>query len=70
MLMNEFKKILYQLRKEKKLSQQKLGLFVGVTQQCISEWENGNIEPTLSNLCRLADLFEVSIDFLAGREEY
>ena len=39
-------------------------------EKCISEWENGNMEPTLSNLIKLADYFETSIDFLAGRIEY
>ena len=58
------------LRKERKISQQRLAIAVGVTQQCISEWENGNIEPTLSNLVKLAEVFEVTIDFLAGRVDF
>ncbi len=58
------------LRKEYKLSQQQLAGYVDVTQQCISEWEKGNMEPTLSNLIKIADVFDVSIDFLAGRKEF
>lgn len=57
------------LRKEKKFSQQKLASQVGVTQQCVSEWEKGKIEPTMSPLWRLADVFEVSIDYLIGRSD-
>ena len=68
--MNDFCKILFRLRKENKISQQKLGGFIGVTQQCISEWEKGNMEPTLSNLIKLADVFDVSIDYLAGRKDF
>ncbi|MBQ3234859.1 MAG: helix-turn-helix transcriptional regulator [Clostridia bacterium] len=68
--MKEFSKVLIELRKESKISQQKLAHSIGVTQQCISEWEKGNMEPTLSNLIKLADFFEISIDFLAGRTEY
>ena len=68
--MDKFAENLISFRKENKISQQALAIHVGVTQQCISEWENGNMEPTLSNLIKLADYFETSIDFLAGRIEY
>jgi transcriptional regulator with XRE-family HTH domain len=57
-------------RTEKSISQTALAQTVGVSQQCVSEWEKGNIEPTLSNLWALADVFEVSIDLLVGREDY
>lgn len=67
--MSDFHKNLYLLRKENKISQQKLGEYIGVSQQCISEWEKGDMEPTLSNLCKLADVFDISIDFLAGRKD-
>jgi transcriptional regulator with XRE-family HTH domain len=65
-----FPENLRNLRVEKKISQTALAQHVGVSQQCVSEWEQGNIEPTLSNLWALADLFEVSIDLLVGRIEY
>lgn len=68
--MNEFKSILTRLRKEGKISQQTLASAIGVSQQCISMWEKGLIDPTLSNLCKIADFFDVSIDFLAGRKDY
>ena len=64
-----FAKNLRMLRKERKLSQQKLASQVGVTQQCVSEWEKGKIEPTMSLLWRLADVFDISIDELIGRKE-
>ena len=68
--MNKFSENLISFRKENKISQQTLANKVGVTQQCISEWEKGNMEPTLSNLIKLADFFETSIDYLAGRKDY
>lgn len=68
--MSKFSENLIRLRKEKGLTQQGLAYFLDITQQCISEWENDKIEPTMSNLIRLADCFEVSIDFLVGRKEY
>lgn len=58
------------LRAEKKLSQGKLAQAVGVSQQCVSEWERGRIEPTLSYLWKLADIFGISIDVLCGRKEW
>ncbi len=68
--MKEFCANLIRLRKENKTSQQKLAAAVGVTQQCISEWEKGNIEPTMTNLIKIADVFDVSIDYLVGRKDY
>ncbi len=67
---NKFAENLKSLRLEKKLSQRKLAEAVGVTQQCVSEWERAKIEPTLGYLWRLADLFGISIDILCGREEW
>lgn len=68
--MKKFGSNLKTFRTENKLSQSKLAKMAGVTQQCISEWEKDNIEPTLSNLWILADIFEISIDLLVGRIEY
>lgn len=31
--------------------------------------ENGQSEPTLTNLVKLADLFDVSVDYLLGRTD-
>ncbi len=58
------------LRTEKNLSQAALAKEIGVTQQCVSEWEQKKTEPTLSYLWLLADLFSVPIDVLCGREEW
>ena len=67
---NSFGNNLKSLRTENKLSQAKLANMIGVTQQCISEWEKSNMEPTLSNLWMLSDIFEISIDELVGKKEY
>ena len=61
---------LKELRKERKISQAALAKAIGVTQQCVSEWERGRIEPTLTYLWKLADLFGVSIDVLCGRTDW
>ena len=66
----KFAKILFTLRKERKMSQQEVAEAVHSSQQCVSQWEKGIIEPTLTFLWRLADLFEVSVDELIGRMDY
>ena len=52
------------------MSQQGLADAIGVSQQCVSDWEHGNSDPTLTYLWRMADLFGVSIDILCGRTEW
>lgn len=64
---SSFVKNLKSLRLEYGVSQAALAEVCGVTQQCVSEWERGKIEPTMSNLWRLADYFDVTIDGLVGR---
>ncbi|MBR2468076.1 MAG: helix-turn-helix transcriptional regulator [Clostridia bacterium] len=64
---NKFAYNLKLLRQEEKLNQKQLATLVGVSQQCISEWENGKIEPTMSMLWKLADIFKISVDELIGR---
>ena len=65
-----FAENLRSLRLEKKISQAALAKAIGVTQQCVSEWEQKRTEPTLSYLWLIADLFSVSIDVLCGRREW
>lgn len=58
------------LRRENKMSQAELAICLGVTQQCVSEWELCKTEPTLSYLCAIADVFDISLDMLCGRTEW
>ncbi len=67
---NVFGSNLRALRAERRISQAALAKAVGVTQQAVSEWESGNMEPTLSNLWALADFFEISVDVLIGRRDF
>ncbi len=54
------------LRIEKKLSQPELAQLIGVSKGMISFWENAINEPTISNLLKLCQIFEVSADYLLG----
>ena len=58
------------LRKDAGLSQATIAKLVGVSQPCVSEWENKKIEPTLSYLWKLADIFEITVDELIGRKDF
>ena len=48
-------------------NQAALGNLLGVTKQCVSNWENDNVLPSVEMLAKMADLFSVSTDYLLGR---
>ena len=50
-------------------SQVEIAKRLGVTKQTVSNWENGNIQPSIEMLIRLARLFNVSTDYLLGLDE-
>ncbi len=51
------------------LSQKYVAASLGVAAPSVSNWESGKTSPTPENLSALADLFNVTIDYLLGREE-
>lgn len=53
-----------ELRLSFSLSQVELGNKIGVSKQCISNWENENIVPSIEMLIKLANTFNVSTDYL------
>ena len=65
--LTRFGEILMQLRQEKHLSQAELGRIIYVSGGTISNYENGVHYPDVEKLFKLADYFEVSIDYLLGR---
>ena len=54
------------LRTSFKISQVELAEKLGVTKQCVSNWENGNVLPSIDMLVKLAGFFNVSTDYLLG----
>ena len=58
------------LRKAQGLSQKTLANSIGTSQANLSRWEKGLNEPSIVECWKLADFFDVSIDFLCGRKEY
>lgn len=63
-----FGKNLEIIRKERKISQSKLGSALGITQQMISSYEKDVSSPNIESLVKIADFFQVSIDSLIGHE--
>ncbi len=56
-----------ELRKELGLTQTQFATKIGSTQRQVSFWESGQIEPNIFWLIKLADFFDVSVDYLIGR---
>lgn len=56
------------LRAERGMSQKELADRLSVTPQSVSRWETGQAYPDMETLPRLADIFQVSVDRLLGRE--
>lgn len=63
-------KKIFELRTEKKLSQQQLAAKIGCSQSMIVRWEKEECEPTASNIVKLAAAFDCSADYLLGISEY
>ena len=57
------------LRLAKGLNQVEFAKILCVTKQCVSNWENDNVVPSIDMLCKIADFFGVSTDYLLGRSE-
>ena len=57
------------LRREFNISQQKLAEAVGMSQQSINQYENHDTEPDIMTLCKMADYFETSVDYIIGHTD-
>lgn len=68
--MKIFQERLIEQRKLNKLTQRQLADILNISQPSYIRYENGTAEPNLTNLVKLADYFDVSVDYLLGRKEY
>ena len=55
---------LFELRKEKGWSQEKLAEQINVSRQSISKWESGQALPELEKVVELSKIFQVTTDYL------
>lgn len=57
------------LRKEQEITQEQLADWLNVSRSSIKGYENDGVEPSLNVLIKIADRFNVSLDYLLGRTE-
>jgi len=67
--MSTFAERIFELRQERGLTQEALGQIIGVKHFSIYSYERGRAFPEMKELVALADFFDVSMDYLAGRTD-
>lgn len=60
---------LQELRKESGMTQQQVADAIQTTLRQYQRFEKGEQKPGYDNLIKLADCFQVSLDYLAGRSD-
>ncbi len=58
---------LREIRKSKGISQLKMAMDLNTNQNTISRYETGEREPGINDLMKIADYFNVSVDYLLER---
>ena len=58
-----------ELRLENGLKQNKLSSILSMSPSNLSNYERGLYWPALDTLCKIADLFQVTTDYLLGRTD-
>ncbi|ANE46400.1 XRE family transcriptional regulator [Paenibacillus swuensis] len=59
--------IIHNLRERRGLTQEELSNRLGISRAALSHYETNRREPDYETLTKIADLFDVSIDYLIGR---
>ncbi len=65
----KFSQRLKELRKEKNLTQVELGSILNYGYTTIANYENGRNHPSLKDIIRIANIFDVSVDYLIGNSD-
>ena len=65
----EFAERLKTLRKQVKLTQAQIAEKLNISQQAYASWERGTKKPTQENLVKIAQVLNVSVDYLVGNLE-
>ena len=63
------KENLKKLRIEKGLTQKTMCEMLSVSHNCYASYEQGRTEPNVQTLIKLAEIFEVSVDYLIGKTD-
>ena len=65
----EFAERLKILRKQVKLTQAQIAEKLDISQQAYASWERGVKKPTQENLVKIAQILNVSVDYLVGNSD-
>lgn len=65
----EFSERLKDLRKQAGLTQVDVAEKLGISQPAYASWERGVKKPTQDNLVKIAQILNVSVDYLVGNSE-
>lgn len=65
----EFSERLKDLRKQAELTQVDVAEKLGISQPAYASWERGVKKPTQENLVKIAQILNVSIDYLVGNSD-
>lgn len=65
----EFSERLKNLRKQAHLTQVDVAEKLGISQPAYASWERGAKKPTHDNLVKIAQILNVSVDYLLGNSE-
>lgn len=58
-----------ELRTDKGISQHTLALEIHYAQSVVCDWENGKADPSATAIIAISDYFNVSCDYLLGKED-
>ncbi len=64
-----FGKRLAEVRKDKSLSQEEVAKHLGTKAPVIGRYERDEMKPSIETATKLADLLEVSLDYLVGKTD-
>ena len=64
-----FSERLKKLRKQAQLTQVDVAKKLGISQPAYASWEHGVKKPTQENLVKIAQVLNVSVDYLVGNSE-
>ena len=67
--MSKFPERLKELRKTRGVNQTELSAYLNYGYTAIANYESGRNEPAFDTICKIADYFDVTVDYLIGRED-
>lgn len=65
----DFGSVVVELRKEKKISQTELAAQLGIHKNVLGRYERNEVMPSVEIARRIADILDVSLDYLTGKTD-